>query len=620
MSHAPGVTFVVRTSSANPDYVAPVTDDMRQIGIPAAEVIDQRGMTGARALVKMLSDYKVEVIFGVPGDTSQPLYQALYDVRASIRHVMARDERSATFMADAYARLAHRPGFCECPSGAGALYSVPGVAEANASSIPVVLMTSGISLAGEGKGTITEMAHDRLFESITKFSSVVQSADKLPETLRRALRIATTGRPGAAHLVFPTESMTGRIGSGGVSLHAEAECRTYPAYRTGGSATAVRELAMHLAGAEKTVIVAGGGVACSQATGEVLAVAERLGAPVVTTITGQGVIPDDHPLSLGVIGDNGFHPHACRAVEEADVLLYVGCKMGSVSTIRWTLPSSREGRKILQIDIDPTVLANNFQNTASVAGDARLVLEELLDMLPRASETPSEWVTDLNRARARFWQKSEAQLLSDAVPLRAQRVIHELNRRLPTPAIVISDAGTPTPYITRFLRLRGDGSRILIPRSFGGLGYAIPAVVGAWYARPDARPIGLFGDGSFGMSVGELETLARLNVPAVLIHFNNACFGWIKTVQALHSGSKFLSVDFSAGDMSKVASAFGIASWRVETPAELERALDDAFAHDGPAFLDIVSAPLHLELPPVYSWLQDAGQDPLSDPDDQSTT
>lgn len=176
---------------------------------------------------------------------------------------------------------------------------------------------------------------------------------------------------------------------------------------------------------------------------------------------------------------------------------------------------------------------------------------------------------------------------------------------------MISDAGTPTPYITRFLRLAGDGSRVLIPRSFGGLGYAIPAVVGAWHARPDARPVALFGDGSLGMSTGELETLARLNVPEVLIHFNNGCFGWIKTLQSLHSKSKFMSVDFTPGDMSKVAAAYGIAAWRVATPAQLERALDEAFAHDGPCFLDLVTEPLVNEIPPVYSWLEAAGKDPL---------
>jgi acetolactate synthase I/II/III large subunit len=582
-----------------------------QAVINEGKVMDQGSMTGAQALVRMLLEYNVEVIFGVPGDTSLAFYEAIYDTGGRLRHVLARDERSATFMADAYARLSHRPGFCECPSGAGALYSVPGIAEANASSIPVVLFTSGISLAGEGKGTITEMPHHTLFEPITKHSSVINSAEKVPETVRRALRIATTGRPGAVHLVLPTETMANRVSLGAASLHAEAECRSYPAYRTRSSARAVEELAGHLLGAQRPVIVAGGGVNHSQANEQVLILAECLGAPVVTTISGQGTMPDEHPLALGVVGDNGFHPHAHRAVEESDVLLYVGCKMGSVSTIKWTLPSPRAGRKILQIDLDPTLLANNFANTLSVAGDARLVLEDLLRLVPQTIKTVSPWVDELNAARARFWQDSQAQLLSDASPLKAQRVIHELNRRLPSPSIVISDAGTPTPFITRFLRLTGDGSRVLIPRSFGGLGYAIPAVVGAWFARPDARPVALFGDGSLGMSTGELETIARLNVPAVMIHFNNGCFGWIKTLQSLHSKSKFMSVDFTPNDMSKLAAVYGIRSWRVETPAQLERALDEAFAHDGPSFLDVVTEPLINEIPPVYSWLKAAGQDPL---------
>ena len=372
-------------------------------------LLEQGSMTGAQALVKMLIEYDAKVIFGVPGDTSLALYEALYDAGGRIQHVLARDERSATFMADAYARLAHRPGFCECPSGAGALYSVPGVAEANASSIPVVLFTSGISLAGEGKGTITEMPHHTLFEPITKHSSVVNSAAKVPETLRRALRIATSGRPGAVHLVLPTESMVDRVALGAASLHAEAECSAYPAYRTRGSAAAVEQLAAHLLTAERPVIVAGGGVNHSQANAEVLELARRLGAPVVTTISGQGTMPDEHPLALGVVGDNGFHPHAHRALEEADVLLYVGCKMGSVSTIKWTLPSARTERKILQIDLDPTLLANNFENTLSVAGDARLVLDDLLQRLPGEARPASAWVDELNRAFVTGYREAEAE-------------------------------------------------------------------------------------------------------------------------------------------------------------------------------------------------------------------
>lgn len=566
-------------------------------------------MNGASALVQILLEYKVEVIFGVPGDTSLSLYEAIYDARPRIRHVMARDERSASFMADAYARISHKPGICECPSGAGALYSVPGVAEANASSIPVILFTSGISLSGEGKGTITELDHHKLFEPITKWSSFLKQAEKIPETVRRAFRISTSGRPGAVHLAFPQETLTGEVPREKEMIYGEPECMSYPAYRTRGSQKVLEELVEHLRKAERPVIIAGGGTNHSQAGQEIKALSEWLTAPVVTTISGQGILPDDHPLALGVVGDNGFHPHAHRAVEEGDLLLYVGCKMGSVSTIKWTFPSDRPNRKIIQIDLDPTLLSNNFRNTLSVAGDAKLVLQDLVVLLRKEGKAHqrSLWVEDLNQARTRFWEDSQPMLLSEATPIKPQRIINALNRRLPSPSIVIADAGTPTPYITRFLKLQEGGSRFIIPRSYGGLGYAIPAVVGASIAQPKAKVIGLFGDGSMGMSAGELETLVRLGIPAVLIHFNNGCFGWIKALQRLHSKGKFLSVDFtSPQDMALVAKGFGLRALHIETPAELEEGLDEAFSTEAPVFLDVVTESLLTELPPVYSWLKAA--------------
>jgi len=563
-------------------------------------------MTGAETLVEMLLAYGVEFVFGVPGDTSLPLYDALYKAAPRIRHVLARDERSASFMADAYARVTRKPGVCECPSGAGALYSVPGIAEANSSSIPVILLTSDISLSGEGKGTITELDHHKLLEPVTKWSSFIKLPDKIPETLRRAFRIATTGRPGAVHLAFPAEVMTGQMNGGNTTIYAEDECRRYPAYRTRGNADRIKQLADLLIAAQRPVIITGGGAVHSRSGDTIKSVAELLSIPVVTTISGQGIIPDDHPLALGVIGDNGFHPHAHKAIDESDTLLYVGCKMGSVSTIKWTKPSLRSEVKILQIDIDPTMLANNYKNQLSVAGDARLVLEDLYTLIrERGDQRPeSEWVQELNRFRESFWSRSLTQLESEAVPIKPQRVIQEVNRRLPDSAVVIADAGTPTPYITRFLRLRGGESRFIIPRAYGGLGYAIPAVVGAFLARPDARVVGMFGDGSLGMSAGELETLARLNIPTVLIHFNNSTFGWIKALQTLHSGGRFISVDFSSGDMSAVAAAFGLTAYHVETSGELESAFDAAFRTKGPVFLDVVSESEVIDLPPVYSWEQ----------------
>jgi acetolactate synthase-1/2/3 large subunit len=565
-------------------------------------------MNGAQVLVKMLQEQEVEVIFGVPGDTSIAFYEALYDAAPEIKHIMARDERSASFMADAYARLSHKPGVCECPSGAGALYSVPGIAEADASSIPVILLTSDNVLSGEGKKTITELDCESLFKTITKWSSLMKLETKIPETIRRAFRIATSGRPGAVQLTIPGEVSGGEFTGNDKDVYPASECCSYPSYRTRGSREALEQLVGHLVGAERLVIVAGGGVNHSQAAEELKGAAEWLSSPVVTTISGQGVMPDEHPLALGVIGDNGFHPHAIRAVEEADVILYIGCKMGSVSTIKWTLPSDNPNRKILQIDLDPELLSNNFDNTLSVAGDAKLVLADLLVLLrgQGAARTPSAWVEDLNTERAKFWSDAEAILQADDTPLKPQRVISALNRRLSSPSIIISDAGTPTPYITRYLKLSGDGSRFIIPRAYGGLGYAIPALVGAHEARPDARLIGLFGDGSLGMSAGELETLSRLKIPVVLIHFNNSCFGWIKALQSLHAKSKFYSVDFTPGSPTKVAEGFGLKARQVTTPEELEAGLDEAFSCDGPFFLDVVTESEDNDIPPVVSWLKAA--------------
>ena len=563
-------------------------------------------MDGAHVLVEMLKQYRVTVIFGVPGDTSISFYRALYDEQPSIRHVMARDERSASFMADAYARLSHKPGICECPSGAGPLYAIPGVAEANASSIPVILITCDIPLAGEGKQTITELDVKTLFDPVTKWSTVVKDVSKIPESIRRAFRIATTGRPGAVHIAIPQEAFKGELLGNEDKLYAEIECINYPAYRTRGARDVLEEFTRILIDAKKPVIIAGGGANHSQAGKAVSSLAEWMAAPVVTTISGQGILPDDHPFAIGVIGDNGFHPHAHKAIEEGDVLLYVGCKMGSVSTINWSMPSYRKGRRILQVDLNPEFLGNNFENALSIAGDARLVLEDLLVLLrgkTRRREA-SQWVEEINRSRAAFWEKAQSAFELEELPLKPQRVISALNRHLTAGTIVIADAGTPTPHITRYLKLGGQGSRFIIPRAYGGLGYAIPALVGAHFACPNDKLVGLFGDGSLGMSAGELETLARLNIPAVLIHFNNGTFGWIKALQAIHSGGRFLSVDFTTGDMSAVARAFGIESYRVTTADELESGLDTAFSFDGPVFLDVVSESEVTELPPVYSWQQ----------------
>ncbi|QBY00526.1 thiamine pyrophosphate-binding protein [Rhodophyticola sp. CCM32] len=575
-------------------------------------------MNGADVLTEMLIGYGVDTVFGVPGDTNVPFYEALQMREGEITHIMARDERSAGYMADAYGRFTDRPGIVECPSGAGAMYSLPPIAESNASSVPVILLTIDIPLPGEGRGVLTELDCARLFEPVTKMSVQVKSPEKLPEIIRRAFRVACSGKPGAVHLQIPEDMLLAEIDPDRVSLHVEAECRTFPAYPTRPAPGLVEQVMDALEKAERPLIVSGGGVIRACAGDKVLAVAERLNIPVCTTMTGQGTMPDDHPLSIGVIGDNGYHPHANRAMEESDFVLFVGSRMGSVVTIGWTFPKITLNKRVAQIDINPEIMANNYENVISVAGDAKLVLADLLAAIPDTFDSArhDDWVAHLNDLRATFWDNARALLTNDSSPLRPERAVRCFNEALEAsgqPALIYSDAGTPTPHMTRFLRINDPATRFAIPRAFGGLGSALPATVGAWRADPDKRPIGLFGDGSFGMTVGEMETLVRLHVPAILILFNNGVFGWIKGLHRLKGHNQCFGVDFTPPKGQAIAEAFDLKAWTATNAEELDTALAAAFAYtSGPCFIDIHVESIADRVPPVYSWLIKRGHDPLS--------
>ncbi len=573
-------------------------------------------MNGAELLARMLRAYEVRCVFGVPGDTNIHFYSALEALDGAPRHVLTRDERSAGFMADAYARLTNRPGIVEVPSGAGPMYALPAIAEANESSVPLILLTFDMPMSGEGRGIISQFVDlAQLLAPVTKLSVQVKAAAKIPESVRRAFRIATSGRPGAVHLVIPEDILHQEIGaSEPVSLHAEEACKTSPAYAPCASMADLLTLQNLIAGASRPLLVAGGGVSLSGGRQALTALAERYRIPVATTMTGRNAIPDHHELALGIVGDNGFLPQANRAMEESDLLVYIGCRIGSVVSIGWTFPPPRADRKIVQVDICPEFLANNTLNALSICGDARAVIEQLSALpMPASLGTDSKWIPTLESWSQRFWRYSTEQLSKGGTgPLKPQLVIDALNRRMHGPHFLFADPGTATSYLNRFLRLRDPRSRVVIPRAYGGLGYAIPAVIGSWFAQPGVRPIGLFGDGSFGMSVGELESIFRLQVPAILLNFNNSSFGWIKALQKSRGVSKPMSVDLSSQDAAAIARGFGLRAVHVDTPAELESGLDAAFAHDGPVLLDIMVESVAEVVPPVYKWLRHTGIDPLA--------
>lgn len=563
-------------------------------------------LNGAQAIVKMLEAYEVRHIFGIPGDTSIPLYDALFEARHAIHHVMARDERGASFMADVYARLSRRPGVCEGPSGAGATYLVPGLAEATASSIPVLALTTDIPLEHTGRNVLTELDQGKLFSAVTKWNTTLTHANRVPEVFRKAFRLATTGRCGAIQITLPEDVLDEPFEDG--SLYADAACREYPAYRTAPDPTSVRRAVDLLLNSARPVIVAGGGAAISGAWAELTELADLLSIPVGTSINGQGSIDVGHALSLGVVGGNGARPYANEVLGAADLVLYVGCKTDSVTTLNWTLPPSDGSVKVIQIDVDPNEIGNTYPVACGLAGDAKVAVAALVaELQGRAAEAAlngarEPW-TDFVALRSAWWAQQEANMHSDAWPVKPQRVMRILRDLLPADAVIVADPGTATPFTSAFYSSPA-GRQVIIPRGYGGLGYALPGVVGAKLARPNSPVIGLTGDGGFGMSCGDLETISRLGLPVVLLQFNNAAFGWIKELQHLYRQDRYLSVDFSAEtDYAAVARGFGLKGVRVTNADELEPALRAALASDRPTFIDVVSESEVTETPPVQKWL-----------------
>ena len=559
-------------------------------------------MRGGEAVVKLLRDVGVEVIFGLCGDTSLPFYDALASSDHGIRHVLTRDERSASFMADAYARLSGKVGVCEGPSGGGATYILPGVAEADASSVPLVCLTSDIDQHDAGRGTLTELDQTALFAPITRSTTRPRSARELVTAIGAAFRDATTGPLGAAHVVLPYDVQLDEVAAAEVTI--DTRFNTAPADRPAPSPDAVRAAATRLVDAHRPLIVAGAGVLRSGAWEEVTALAELLGMPVATSIGGKGSIAETHPYSLGVVGSNGGLGFRHDMLRESDVILYVGSRQGSVTTEKWTLPADGE-KTLIQMDVDPARIGHNYQTAAGIVADAKMGLAALVEEVSdRLGGRPAEKIEahEIERRRDAYLASIE-EFGSDRTPIRPERFVAELSALLPPRAVICADPGTPCPYLSAYYRLPQAGRWFVSPRAHGALGYALPAVCGAYYARPDAaRVVGVMGDGSFGISAGELETIARLNLTVTLIVLNNASYGWIKAGQKQLSGGYF-SVDFSRSDHAAIAEAYGIRGLRVENPGDLRATLDQALASDGPVLVDVIIQPLEEARAPVSKWV-----------------
>ena len=569
-------------------------------------------MNGAQALVRSLLQLGVEHVFGLPGDTGMTLYDALYD-EPRITHIMARDERSASFMADVYARFSGRLGVCEGPSGGGALYIVPGVAEAQGSAIPLLCLTTDTPVKEEHRGVLTELDQVGLFTAITKWSERVNRAVGMEDAVFRAARLATSERPGAVHLSLPADVLdddAGTFARQNVEWGASA-----PAARLRAPADEVERAARLLAQASRPVIVAGGGVITSRAWNELTALAEATGIPVATSINGKGSIAETSECSIGVVGNNGARSYANAWVADADLIFYIGTRTDSTTTVGWTLPPKQNPPATIHLDISAREIGNNYASSAFLLGDARATLVDLLDAIDNPAQLRQRNADRLARLalkRDAYFSSVATIAASDNQPIKPQRLIATLRALLDDEDVIVADPGTPTPYLAAQYLLNRPGRTTAIPRAHGALGYAIPGVVGAHYANTGGRVVGMLGDGSYGMSVGELETISRLDLPVVIIQCDNGTYGWIKELQHLYHDRRYFSVDFNRIDYKSIAEGFGLRGYHVEDPADLQHTLQEALACGRPAFVNVVTEPQMSETPPVATWERTVATQTLS--------
>ena len=331
--------------------------------------------------------------------------------------------------------------------------------------------------------------------------------------------------------------------------------------------------------------------------------ASRLDIAVATSISGQGSLADTHPSALGVVGSNGGTDQTWEMMEAADLVVFMGCRAGSTTTARWEAP--RPGTRIVHFDSDPMVIGANYPTEVGIVGDLRLSLEMMnaeLDSRKQGAATfgGAAAVEDIKRRKFEIFDKIAAE---DNQPIRPERVIAALMNVLPEDATVVSDPGTSCPYYSAYYQASLAGRYFITNRAHGALGYSLSASLGAWYGRSDSKVVALMGDGSFGFTCGELETVCRSGAPITFVVFSNASFGWIKASQMADKGSRYYNVDFNRTDQAAVAAAYGLKTWRVEDPNDLERVLREAVEHDGPTLVDIITQPLEEAHAPVRRWM-----------------
>jgi acetolactate synthase-1/2/3 large subunit len=553
-------------------------------------------MNGAEAMVRLLEANGVEYIFGLCGDTSLPFYDALCTLDHKIKHILTRDERHASYMAEAYARVTGKIGVCEGPSGGGATYIIPGVIEANESSVGLIAITSDVARSSVGKYPLTELRQDELFKPLTKWNAILENAKNLPSLIRKAFRVSSTGRPGATHLCFPIDVQKSEIDPS--DIWSQKDFSTFPAWPTRSGREKIKDFVKIIEQSSKPLIICGGAILFSKAEKIFKEFVEKYNIAVASTISGKGTLEDDHQNYLGVVGSNGAVLETREVVQSADLIIFIGCRAGSVTTEKWQYPNRNQ--KIIHIDNDPEVISANYKTELSIVSDAKLFLEDLQEIGLQKVFNGTE---DIKKSKESKWKNFYNLAKSSSLPIKPERIVSDLNSVLPDDCYIVADAGTPCPYFSAFFKIKKSGKYFLTNRAHGALGYALPAAIGVQIGRPNNRVVSVMGDGSFGLAVGELETAVRLKLPIIFIVLSNSVYGWIKAGQKTSFEERYYSVDFTRTNHAEVAKAYGLDSFRVEKPEDIQKTIEKALSLNKPCLVDIISEPLQDAKAPVSEWI-----------------
>lgn len=541
-------------------------------------------------LLDLLAAHHVQHVFGVPGGQSMPLYDALRSGRRPIRHIIMRDERNLPYAAAAYARITGKVGVLDATVGPGAALLPLGLAEANNAATPLVALLSELPVnwapMAEWGSASQGMDQLGLLAPVTKWRARVHTQSQVSTLVRNAFQKATGGRPGPAALAIPEDIYLQDASQDADTVGLPQNAGHCPAYRTVPEAGALRAAVELLLQAERPVLVAGGGALTSGAEAEIAALAERLQMPVATTLMGKGAISEGDPLAVGVLGGIGMKS-AEQTVKAADLVFLVGFKNAQNSTFGWTVPGPHQ--QVIHLELDPDQVGRFFPAAVGLVGDARATVTALLALLdgqPRQARTA--WLERVAGWKGEWAAYIAPEITSNEIPVKPQRIIAEIAAASDPEDILVCDASFASGWGAIYYPIRNAGRRTIFPRGMAGLGFGLPAAVGAAAAAPGQTVFCLAGDGGFAYSLGELATLRAEGLKVVTVVLNNANWGWMEWINKLNWNKQYF--DLPDLDFARVAEGMGCRGMTVRRAEDLAPALREAVRGEESVVIDVKSA------------------------------